>query len=64
MGIEHFSKITAGDYSQVSECFNGFPWSLTEDGSHENGNVPDDDDSDDDFVQDLHYTDDFDVQSD
>ncbi|XP_028394843.1 uncharacterized protein LOC114518989 [Dendronephthya gigantea] len=30
MGVEHFSRITAGDYSKVQECFHGFPWSLSE----------------------------------
>ena len=33
MGVEHFGRITAGDYSKIQECFDGFPWSLSEGGS-------------------------------
>jgi hypothetical protein len=63
IGIEHFSRITAGDYSQIKECFHGFPWSLTEDDSHEDGDISDNDsDADGDAVEDNYdhdYTDDF-----
>ena len=39
LGVEHFARITAGDYSKIQECFkiDGFLWSLTESDSDEFG---------------------------
>jgi hypothetical protein len=59
LGIEHFARILAGDYSRIQECFNidNFPWSLTENDSDafEMNTYDDDNDEDDEHDDDYHH---------